>query len=270
MEARGSWRTDPRVTESIEGLYDLFANRYELPSHVVGCPCCVSDADQERIHVAPLGDLTAEDLDRYAFKAMTTWGTVNDFKHMLPRILELQACDPDWLGDVQAALGKLAYGGWLSWPADEQAALRAYLHGCWEAGLDSYADWPNRFGPEDWLEGIVCAGDDTAWYIYAWRETASESALLHLTGFVIDVQSQLAAGTLAGPYTAHPEYRQASEKCAQQVCAWLFDPVLHARLEQLALVDEREPFAGAAAGGVNTTSLALLHIDALRSSAGAT
>ena len=76
------------LKESIENLYSTFSI-YPLNSKMEGCPCCVSDADKEKIHSKQLRELEEEDLSRYVFKAMTTWGDTDDFKHYLPRIFEL-------------------------------------------------------------------------------------------------------------------------------------------------------------------------------------
>ncbi|WP_236606164.1 hypothetical protein [Sandaracinus amylolyticus] len=58
----------PPLRDAIEQLYRVFA-RYPRPPAVRGCPCCVTDADRARLHRAPLRDLTADDLKRYAFKS---------------------------------------------------------------------------------------------------------------------------------------------------------------------------------------------------------
>ena len=53
---------------------------------IEGCPCCVSGSDEDNIHSKQLRQLNGDDLSRYAFKAMTTWGDIEDFKYYLPGI----------------------------------------------------------------------------------------------------------------------------------------------------------------------------------------
>jgi hypothetical protein len=96
------------LKKSIENLYSVFS-KYEIRSFIEGCPCCVSDRDKEKIHSKELRELEEEDLSRYAFKAMTTWGNVDDFKHFLPRILEL-CIDHDLGIHPFGIFGKLKYG----------------------------------------------------------------------------------------------------------------------------------------------------------------
>jgi hypothetical protein len=74
----------------------------------------------------PLNQISADDLGRYAGKAMTTWGEVNDYKHFLPRILELTALY-DGPIDITWVFDKLEYGKWDTWEKDEQAIIQEYL-----------------------------------------------------------------------------------------------------------------------------------------------
>lgn len=110
--------------DSIEQLYTIFA-RYPLKTAIDGCPCCVSATDKEPLHTKPLQQLSGEDLERYTFKAMTTWGDTEDFKHFLPRIFELLAGGSSVFDTI--TLGKLEYGNWHTWQADEQEAMRHFL-----------------------------------------------------------------------------------------------------------------------------------------------
>ena len=88
------------LRKAIADLYNVFED-YHLDSHVEGCPCCVTKDDKKLIEAKVLRELTADDLNHFAFNAMTTWGTVKDFKHFLPRLLELLAFDKRfmWSGD---------------------------------------------------------------------------------------------------------------------------------------------------------------------------
>jgi hypothetical protein len=114
---------------AIENLYLTFSI-YPFQSTMNGCPCCVSDIDKKNIHVKQLRDLNEEDLSKYAFKAMTTWGDLADFKHFLPRIFELLTTT-NFPVDNQIVLGKLEYGNWHEWPEAEIASIRQFLLAWW-------------------------------------------------------------------------------------------------------------------------------------------
>jgi hypothetical protein len=110
-------------------------SRYPLHQHIAGCPCCVAEQDR--------ADLQQGKLARYAFKAMTTWGTETDFKHFLPVILaELTPATRFYPITVQGGAcdlhcfaSKLAYAHWQRWPAAEQQVIRQCLRAWWVACL---------------------------------------------------------------------------------------------------------------------------------------
>jgi hypothetical protein len=238
----------PELSGAIDGLYLAF-ERYRLPSHVDGCPHCVDDTDHAKIHSSPLRQLCSDDLAMFAFKAMTTWGSVEDFKHMLPRIFELQATDRHWGVDLFVTLGKLDYGKWKTWPPEEQSTVEIYLRACWNAGLNGSPDM-YLFDATEWLIGLIC------------RENTSRSALEYLACFVCENFDQLAANTL--PHLWLGDRLDQARLCAMQLRAWLSEPELIATMEAFALVDTSEPFAHALAGGLNTATIAAQQLHQLR------
>jgi hypothetical protein len=106
-----------------------------------GCPCCVSDSDKEQIHSKQLRELEEDDLSRYAFKALSTWGDTEDFKHYLPRIFEL-CSTTEFIVDTFVILGKLSYANWRTWPINEQKAIEDFLYEWWKHAITqkSYFD----------------------------------------------------------------------------------------------------------------------------------
>ena len=120
---------------AIEELYKTF-EKYPSKSTIEGCPCCVSNGDKLTLHSKELRELENEDISRYAFKAMTTWGNVNDFKHYLPRIFEL-AATRKLIVDTFVILGKLEYGNWKHWEADEQNSILQFLKAWWKYDINN-------------------------------------------------------------------------------------------------------------------------------------
>ena len=126
------------LKETIENLYKTFAI-YPLKS-TIGCPCCVSDSDKEKIHYKQLRNLDGDDLSRYAFKAMTTWGDTDDFKHYLPRIFELLVTT-NFPVATFVILGKLDYGKWTTWTKNEKNSIIKFLLAFWTDHVkNSYFD----------------------------------------------------------------------------------------------------------------------------------
>lgn len=126
------------LTEAIQHLYDVFA-RYEPSTLDESCACCITRAEVEPLRSKGLRESTADDLSYYSFKAMTTIGTVRDYKYFLPRLCELIATAP-FPKNVEIVLaGKLEYAGFANWPPDERAAVEQYLHALWD---DLLHHWP--------------------------------------------------------------------------------------------------------------------------------
>jgi hypothetical protein len=117
------------LNASIEKLYATFA-RYPLRASMDACPCCVTDEDMGRLCSKELRGLEENDISLYAYKAMTTWGDVEDFKHFLPRIFELASAS-GFVVDTAVLLGKLEYGNWSDWPENEQMAIKEILIAWW-------------------------------------------------------------------------------------------------------------------------------------------
>ncbi|MGG7439217.1 hypothetical protein ACQ7CX_09520 [Chryseobacterium arthrosphaerae] len=128
------------LERSVEQLYEIFSG-YPLVPRMNGCPCCVSGTDKEKLHIRPLRDLEENDLLRYVFKALTTWGSIEDFKHFLPRLFEILA-KGGFIAYLDTILGKLEYGKFVMWPENEKAAVKTFLWQWWQNRLatQSYFD----------------------------------------------------------------------------------------------------------------------------------
>src|SRR3954469_10678436 len=102
------------LESAITQIYSTF-ERYEIES-LRGCPHCTSSREGDYLASRELEALTPDELERYARKAITTWGSVDDFKHFLPRILQISAHPHQhfWV-DVEIVFGKLGYAQFETW-----------------------------------------------------------------------------------------------------------------------------------------------------------
>lgn len=217
----------PNVRQELEGaseaLYRAFAPY--AGAHLEGCPHCVSFGESAALRRAPLRALGAE-LDRYLFKAMTTWGTEEDFKHFVPRLVERYAQGTDaWL-----LCDKLAYAGWRSWAEPERAAVERYFLVLWRAELEAYGPpLPGR----GLLETMLTLDLDLAPYdlrtkLEAWRSDPSRDAAQSLASFVLDHGMAL---FWPSPSVERALLFRARPEVAAEVCAWLLEPTTRTRLE---------------------------------------
>lgn len=176
------------------------------PAHhpVEGCSCCVTTEDQAA--------LAAGDIGRFAFKALTTWGDVDDFKHFLPRLLD---------HDLEQALDKLAYADWRAWPPPEQRAIEEYLAALWEERLAT-----DEYPPAgELLLAMGRLGLDLRPRLERWRLRTDEAAMAQLAALINDD----IAGSLKP--TIYNLTDEPSSAAHQTLLAWLLDPATAEALE---------------------------------------
>ncbi|MBX3246062.1 MAG: hypothetical protein KF901_02645 [Myxococcales bacterium] len=165
--------------------YDVFA-RYPRRHAMHACPCCVNDDDRRALTHAPLRELTDRQLARFAFKAMTTWGELDDYRHFLPRILELHALGapfPGYLTHVIA--GKLRRGELARWPNDEREAVTSFLR---QVQLRSLTITPELDSPVVGQLDELADLFDVRLVLDAWADDASEPAALHLAWALLEAR----------------------------------------------------------------------------------
>jgi len=120
-----------------DNLYQVFA-KYRLRPDIDACPHCVTESDKESLQKKTLRELTASDLEKYIFKAVTTWGDEYDFKHFLPRILEIMDELPSEMVFI-----KLQSNHWKTWPSQEKDAIAVYFESRLESLWNEYSQQPD-------------------------------------------------------------------------------------------------------------------------------
>ena len=181
-------RASAELLTSIEGLYTAFSG-YPLPKKMACCPCGCNRAEHSTVlYSKPLGALQREELDYYAFCALTTMGVESDFKHFLPRLFELSVAvsAPEQLRtDREILFSKLAYGHWETWPMSEKDAIRKFLDALWSCILcDSWQGDEYSSETEEWICSIAQVDDDISPYLDKWNETETLEAELCLASLV--------------------------------------------------------------------------------------
>lgn len=178
----------PGLKEAVERLYPLFRGyRLTTPLHErYGEPV------KEPV-TSELRAMTAEELELPIGHAMTTWGYVEDFKHVLPRIAELIARGEMGAYDQTMALGfHLACGEWREWPREEQEAIERFVYLLWEEVLVCSED-PEGFRVSDQDEPLnimVRAGVDLRPALLRWQELLETDAGHRLWYMVADTHDR--------------------------------------------------------------------------------
>ena len=168
------------LKKAIANLYEVF-EPYRLNPHIAGCPCCVTDDDQKSIRSKVLDRLTAKDLDHYAFNAIFTWGTIEDFKHFLPRLLEITAFEPKFFWS-DTVITKLSYAEFDNWREEEQKVTNRYLIALWNYILSQPPRL--RFSAYDFIDSLLSVNNELNIFLAMWQNHSSSFSLLHLSEFI--------------------------------------------------------------------------------------
>lgn len=219
------------LQEAVAALYEVFAGN-PLRDWTDPCPHCHTADDEQLLHRAPLRELTAEDLQRYATDSLMLWGDLGDLKHFLPRILEVVATEGFDFPDVEIVYGHLAYGSFATWPAHERTAVRDLAMAHWRMAL---AEGVHLAHFEPVLAGIMLIEDDLTPYLRYWECSDDPITLANLAEYAQEIQriragergwnAYLAVDQSTGPFgNARPG--------PAQVSSWLTGDALVARLAE--------------------------------------
>lgn len=128
---------------AIERLYEIFA-RYRF-TDMEGDAAFPGSCDPKPLLAAPLRDLPPAAFERFAWKAVSTWGSADDLRHFLPRMLELCLFKHDFPSEAEFLFGKINYAKWRTWPQPEQDAITHAVWLAWEAIFAKPAAEPEPF-----------------------------------------------------------------------------------------------------------------------------
>ena len=227
-------RASPELFDSIERLYTAFSG---VPAPAEIWPAALTDAIARRtldnpLRSKPLRALQREELDYYAFCALSTMGVESDFKHFLPRLFELSVAvsAPEQLRtDREILFGKLTYRHWEIWPTSEKNAIRRFLDALWSCAL-----FDSRHGDEYSSEteeldcSIAQAEDDISPYLDKWNKTDTLEANLCLVSLLTK------SAVTHKRNTGRNAFWSARDAQYQQLKNWIYSPAVANKLERAA------------------------------------
>ena len=159
----------------------------------------------------PRREVTPEAIDRWLPHAVTTWGTADDLRALLPRALELFAAGR-LTTSPEVLFTKVRLAGVATWTVEEQAAVEDLITAVWLATLVTH---PSATGHPAWrlLVGLAELGDELSPFLDDWLlmlgSAAPERATArhHLQDLVAAVGRQRAIGDgIAGLFwSPHPD-----------------------------------------------------------------
>jgi hypothetical protein len=224
--------TKSELEAAVHDLYRVF-QPYRLGPDFTGCDHCVDPRDSAILATTTLTELTAEDLRRYAFKALTTWGEVRHFKHFLPRVLELAADTPDEFTSIEVLFAKLAYGRWREWPDFEQQSVDRFMRAWWACELSREISHERDARLDTALCSLGQAYDDLSGFLESWISTDSACSCRQLAHYFLFNYEKI-----AGHRELWSAYWNGRSSQVSQIIQWLQTPAvyehLYDRQEQLA------------------------------------
>jgi hypothetical protein len=161
-----------RVRNALEAIYREFAS--PAPSKIEGCPCCISTRGVDVLLTTPLRHLGGEALWRYVSGAFLTIGSEQDFRYLLPRILDIAVHEPENFINPEIVLGKLKLANWASWPADERRVLEEFVNAWFEQALARDLAEADEFWVGREAESVLCGGAHSGLPLGRWLDRLQE------------------------------------------------------------------------------------------------
>lgn len=177
----------------------------------------------------PIRSVAAAAIDRWLPHAVTTWGTAEDLRALLPRVFELLTAG---LLDTppEVLFAKLRHAAVPDWPIDEQAAVEDVLAALWLATLTRHPS-PIGLPAGRMLTALAELGRDLHPYLDDWllllssHAPEAEPARQHLEDLARQVQSLRRSGLDAAALFWRPHPDEAA-----RLEAWLASPFITRQL----------------------------------------
>lgn len=202
------------LDEAVRRLYKVFST-YSQPSYLRPDGATNWESHPGDLITKPLRKLSGDELANYAWRAMTTQGSADDFRYFLPRLLELTA---EGLLPVEpwVILGKLGYAGWSAWPKEERQAVVAFAWMLAKRAVTACDDDLYRRGADlkSLLESLEHAGVDLTPVLQYWVTQHTAPAIKNLAALVNDVY-----------------FTNKSRRVQSQLHAWLLEPRTRSMLD---------------------------------------
>lgn len=134
--------------------------------------------------------MTPHDLHDFADSVLLTWGDEDDFKHFLPRMIELcvQYQRSTCAGlRADALFHRLNFADWRSWTEAEVGAIDQFLEVWFLSTLKSF---PSISKLSDVIHVLGSAEKDVSPYLTVWTASTSESAYRHFISEHVELASR--------------------------------------------------------------------------------
>jgi hypothetical protein len=206
---------------AIQRAYAAFAH-VPRPMSLDASPLRDAKTILRDLTAVPLRQLSPEQIGYFASCAMTTVGTTDDYRHFLPRILELAVRSGSAFGtEPESVANKLVYAEWSTWDEAERAAVIDVFETATAAAIEKRLGYePDA---EAWLCGLSRLGIAPAPWLARWRDAALPAAgvqLAHLVTSIIPADGEA--------FTAY--WEEVNSAIKAEIANWLFEPATRQQL----------------------------------------
>jgi len=216
-----------RSMEAVEELYIKF-RKYNLKPHIEGCPCCTTEEDNNLLHSTSLRQLQHTHLQKYYFSGLLTFGDVDDFKHVLPRVCELMVTAPEQCPvNIEIILSKFSHAEFWKWPADEYQCVTRFLLKLWEINRQIIIDDQRTPDFDEWFCGLSLAFPTSDLILSAWENDTSMISQLNIIRFFTDNYRSIKKNKLSNAFW------NDSENKVSEIIAWFKSGVYNKTLTTL-------------------------------------
>ncbi|MDP9387380.1 MAG: hypothetical protein M3Q48_05480 [Actinomycetota bacterium] len=229
----------PELQQAVTELYAAFAD-YPRPAFIEGCECCWGGDGALQLHEGevrgsvrvpapggsrPLHALAPTEISNVAAEVPFTGGTLEVFKHYLPRIFEIAAGDGfDW-PDLEVVVErinldeKVGCRPWAQWPQDEQAALRRFLRALWRERLANEAPDDDGCAVDAALCAVALVEPTLEWYLEEWLRFDRPAVSLNFERFLQRNLRSIAKGKIGNAFW-HTDSATANANSGE-LMAWI-------------------------------------------------
>lgn len=207
----------------LDQAYEAFAH-YPQPQTLEASRLRDPEKLLTQLTAKPLRLLDVEDVQEYASAALTTVGAVADFKHFLPRLLDLAVGSAVIEPEVIAL--KIKTADWLTWPKSEQRIIKDVFA---QACADAFRQHPDDYLADGWLNALCILNIDTSALRSQLEASANGLSALQLAHLIF----------VALPFAADPAERgywmEVPEGVLGAVRSWLLSQEMRMLLSRLRL-----------------------------------
>jgi hypothetical protein len=182
-------RTYDAALDRLYGAFSGYPFRRDMPCCI---PHCMDQSELDVIGSMPLRKLSSIKMGPFASNLNTTCGEREDFKFVLPRLLELSAKFEFVWPDIDLVFSWLRKEEISTWPAIEQQAVNDFFDAWWKLLLHEKSE-----RVDDAFDALCCSGIDVTRWLTLWREYAPVS-LAEWTNYNI---GPVWAGTFGNSFT---------------------------------------------------------------------